>query len=100
MKCNICEEGDLASCVEGILVSYKECEDFINSYYSKCSYCGSEVVSPEQAKLNKQEVEDFKEDVDSKICKCSAYCSCECVCGAWDDTECDCWDYGGDYDED
>ena len=25
-------------------------------------------------------------------CYCSAYCSCECICGAWDDHTCDCWD--------
>ena len=25
-------------------------------------------------------------------CLCHAYCSCECLCGAWDDHECDCWE--------
>lgn len=28
-------------------------------------------------------------------CHCSAYCSCECLCGSWYDIECNCCD--GDY---
>lgn len=25
-------------------------------------------------------------------CYCHAYCSCECICGAWDDVGCNCWE--------
>lgn len=25
-------------------------------------------------------------------CCCAAHCSCECICGAWDDYVCDCWE--------
>ncbi len=27
------------------------------------------------------------------VCSCSAYCSCECLCGSWDDVPCSCWDF-------
>ena len=26
------------------------------------------------------------------VCYCHAFCSCECICGAWDDRRCDCWE--------
>lgn len=27
-----------------------------------------------------------------KGCTCHAFCSCECICGSWDDVECHCWE--------
>ncbi len=40
---------------------------------------------------------DICNDCDGKgitgVCNCHAFCSCECVCGAWDDISCHCHDY-------
>ncbi len=46
---------------------------------------GKTVVTEEDCHIcdGSGEVEDY--------CYCSALCSCECCCGAWDDTECMCW---------
>lgn len=48
---------------------------------------GKTVVTKEDCHIcdGSGEVEDH--------CYCSALCSCECCCGAWDDTECMCWEY-------
>ena len=45
----------------------------VSGIVTPCWYCNG-----------KGEVEDG--------CYCAAPCSCECICGAWDDHECDCWE--------
>ena len=64
MTCPICEKGELLNRTGDNLVKYREQETTLISYYSECDYCGSEVATSEQTRVNKRLTLEFKETVD------------------------------------
>jgi YgiT-type zinc finger domain-containing protein len=65
MTCPICEKGNLLNRTNTNLVKYREQEATLISYYSACDYCGSEVATPKQTRVNKRAMLEFKEMVDN-----------------------------------
>lgn len=59
ITCYICEDGKLTSRVDTNGVEYKDLKGFIDYHYYACDSCGSEVVSPELASLNKEIMQNF-----------------------------------------
>jgi C4-type Zn-finger protein len=61
--CPLCEIGKLEARVEKIEQEYNGHKALLDLHYSECLYCGSEVATTEQLRLNKQSSLDFKRSV-------------------------------------
>lgn len=62
--CGVCEEGSLTVYSEKNEVEYKGRKANIDSYYSVCDNCGSELTDRELSIINKYLMIDFMESVD------------------------------------
>ena len=65
--CPVCEIGHLSSKVEDVEFEYKTIKKTLNTKYSICNECGSEIATSDDAKFNKRSVTAFHKQVDGLL---------------------------------
>ncbi|HHR5847313.1 TPA: type II toxin-antitoxin system MqsA family antitoxin [Providencia alcalifaciens] len=65
--CPVCNEGHLHSKSESVEFEYKSVKKNLNTKYSICDECESEIASEEDAKFNKRAVTAFHKEVDGLL---------------------------------
>lgn len=65
--CPVCGIGHLISTVESVEFEYKTIKKALNTKYSICDECGSEIATADDAKFNKRSVTAFHKQVDGLL---------------------------------
>ncbi|EMO7834954.1 type II toxin-antitoxin system MqsA family antitoxin [Morganella morganii] len=65
--CPVCGEGHLCSEIETVEFEYRSVKRLLNTKYSICDECGSEIASDSDAKFNKRTVIAFHKTVDGLL---------------------------------
>ncbi|ELY3856772.1 type II toxin-antitoxin system MqsA family antitoxin [Providencia rettgeri] len=65
--CPVCGMGHLSSTVESVEFEYKTIKKALNTKYSICDECGSEIATADDAKFNKRSVTAFHKQVDGLL---------------------------------
>jgi HTH-type transcriptional regulator/antitoxin MqsA len=65
--CPLCEEGQLSEIAEQDKETYKGIRGLVVFHYSVCNYCESEQANSAQTKINKENMVNFRLDVDESL---------------------------------